>query len=534
MINKTFYPTPYYLLEDIFKDVRFKDIKNILEPSAGKGDICDYLLERYKKIFSYSDGIAKEDIDCIEIDNELQATLKGKGYRVVHNNFLTFNTFKKYDLIVMNPPFDNGDKHLLKALDMQKNGGKIICILNAETLKNTYSNTRTELYNKLIELNADITFNDKAFRFAERKTNVEIAIIKIDIPYKDSEFEFIDKLKKENIFESNYDYECTELVKFASENEYIESAVEHYNYDIAIGTEFIKSMQKVNSVLSEELKDLGDKYTQKTFSVKFESNDKNTSYNGYIKAIRYLYWEKLFANEKFTKNLTGNLKQELYKKLNDLKDYDFSLYNIMTIQQELLKNTIKGVEDTILTLFDEFTVKYSYYDQTSKNIHYYNGWTTNKAFKINKKIIMPYNMFDYWSYDKSYEFKGYRISDRFNDIIKVMDYLSGTKTEITENTYKNYIGDYELDLPYFTVKFCKKGTCHITFKDDDLLEKFNLFGSQKKGWLPPEYGRKRYKDMNQKEKDIVKEFSGSEDNYNKILENQKYYLIDSEKLLLTF
>ena len=52
---------------------------------------------------------------------------------------MTFYTYKHYDLIIMNPPFDNGDKHLLKAIDLQKNGGAIICLLNAETLKNPYS-----------------------------------------------------------------------------------------------------------------------------------------------------------------------------------------------------------------------------------------------------------------------------------------------------------------------------------------------------------------------------------------------------------
>ena len=35
----------------------------------------------------------------------------------------------------MNPPFSNGDKHLLKALKMQEKGGAIICLLNAETIR---------------------------------------------------------------------------------------------------------------------------------------------------------------------------------------------------------------------------------------------------------------------------------------------------------------------------------------------------------------------------------------------------------------
>ena len=37
------------------------------------------------------------------------------------------------------------------------------------------------------------------------------------------------------------------------------------------------------------------------------------------------------------------------------------------------------------------------YSDFSKNIHYYNGWKTNKAYKINNKIILPYDAWDYYS-----------------------------------------------------------------------------------------------------------------------------------------
>lgn len=48
-----------------------------------------------------------------------------------------------------------------------------------------------------------------------------------------------------------------------------------------------------------------------------------------------------------------------------------------------------------------------------------------------------------------------------------------------------------IDFTYFTVSLFKKGTCHIKFKSEDLLLKFNIYGSQKKNWLPPGYGKKK-------------------------------------------
>ena len=58
----------------------------------------------------------------------------------------------------MNPPFSNGDKHLLKALEMQENSGEVIAIVNAETIRNPFSNRRKEHVKLLEEYNAEINY----------------------------------------------------------------------------------------------------------------------------------------------------------------------------------------------------------------------------------------------------------------------------------------------------------------------------------------------------------------------------------------
>lgn len=93
-----FYPTPESVLDKMTTGIDWKKASCVLEPSAGKGDIADYVQDR-AKIARWNNDV---EVDCIEIDDELRSTLKGKGYRVVHDDFLTFNTFKKYDLIIMN------------------------------------------------------------------------------------------------------------------------------------------------------------------------------------------------------------------------------------------------------------------------------------------------------------------------------------------------------------------------------------------------------------------------------------------------
>jgi hypothetical protein len=89
-----------------------------------------------------------------------------------------------------------------------------------------------------------------------------------------------------------------------------------------------------------------------------------------------------------------------------------------------------------------------------------------------------------------------------------------------------------IDFTYFTVSLFKKGTCHIKFKSEDLLLKFNIYGSQKKNWLPPGYGKKKYNEMTEEEKTVIDEFQG-EESYEKVCNNTDEYLFQaSTKFLL--
>ena len=71
-----FYPTPKNLIERMLSGLDFKMLKNTLEPSAGKGDIVDELRKK-EQVYSSTYNKFSFDIDCIEIDKNLQYILKG-------------------------------------------------------------------------------------------------------------------------------------------------------------------------------------------------------------------------------------------------------------------------------------------------------------------------------------------------------------------------------------------------------------------------------------------------------------------------
>lgn len=85
----------------------------------------------------------------------------------------------------MNPPFSAGAAHLLKALDVMKDGGKIRCLLNAETIRNPCTNERKELAAQLEKLNATVKYIPDAFKNARRAARVEVALVSVDIPERE-------------------------------------------------------------------------------------------------------------------------------------------------------------------------------------------------------------------------------------------------------------------------------------------------------------------------------------------------------------
>ena len=162
---------------------------------------------------------------------------------------------------------------------------------------------------------------------------------------------------------------------------------------------------------------------------------------------------------------------------------------------------------------------------------------TNSAYKINKKVIIPLRG---WR-DLEYSWGGFKPTDydvvkKLHDMERVFDYLDGGEdttgymeqilraAEQTEQSRK-------INCKYFYLTFYKKGTCHIEFKDQRLLDKFNIFGSQHKGWLPPSYGKKSYQDMTQEEKTVVDNFQGEEE-YENVIANKDYYMFDSSSVLM--
>lgn len=116
-----FFPTPAPVIERMMDEAAVGPGMDVLEPSAGTGNIAVTIREQ----------IPDAAIDTIEINTSLREVLAAKGFEPVADDFLAYDG-KQYDRIIMNPPFENNQdiEHVRHAYDLLKPGGRLVSVMS--------------------------------------------------------------------------------------------------------------------------------------------------------------------------------------------------------------------------------------------------------------------------------------------------------------------------------------------------------------------------------------------------------------------
>lgn len=496
--NKDFYPTPRDLFYKLIDGKRYIDGR-ILEPSAGKGDLIKYIKELNRR-----DSVR---VDAIEKDERLAGMLMSDGINVVWDDFLTYETFKEYDVIIMNPPFSNGVDHVLKALELaekQISRCEIYAILNKETLANAYSNKRQELLRKLNEHKAKIRYVQGAFVDAERRTDVEVALIHVKVEKAGAGKSIYDKIPFVNVENASDDELSTALSTYVKQSEIqakiddIERLVLEYETACDLAKKAYKAIRDKEAFIQYINKVNGGKsvYNRKlsyVVSKPFTANDLNEE----LDRLRRGYWQLILDTDDFKAMLTNDAIQELNKRLSLAEEMEINLPNIKMLLMALNYNKRDILVESVVSIFKKIT-KY-HMNQYSTNIHYYNGWKTNDAYKINKKIIIPIkHSFDSWDFKTDYMLINDDVRNFINDIIKAFQLLDPSVTgEFTS------INNQEFECDILRFKMFLNGNVHVWFKNERLLNKLNYLCGSHFNWIPSE---DEIKTDNKAREFVVKEF----------------------------
>lgn len=492
--NKDFYPTPKSLFRQLINGCRRLDGR-ILEPSAGKGDMIKHINDlNYGKC---------AQIDAIEKDNRLSSLLIQHGISVVWDDFLTYETYKEYDYIIMNPPFSNGVDHALKAIKLaekQISHCEIHMILNKETINNSYSYKRKELLRKLDKHDADIRYVSDAFIDAERKTNVEVALINVSVKSSVSGQTIYNSIPF-NALKNTVEQELTtSLSTHVKNNELqdrlsdIERLVLEYEKACEIAVKSYKKALEKQSFFSY-ISQVNDRelHTITHYQKEFKINDINYELDN----LRRGYWELILDTKDFRELLTNEAIEKLNRQLSLANDMEINLTNIKMLLNALAHNQKDILTDSIVSIFKRITKHHM--NQYSSNVHFYNGWKTNDAYKINHKIIMPITHgFDpLWDFKDEYNNINRRTKEFIDDLIRALQLIDSEVSNEFETINKQ---EFENDTLRF--KMFLKGTVHIWFKDQKLLDKLNYICGKHFNWIPSE--------QEQEENEQAREFVAKE------------------------
>lgn len=497
MFENEFYPTNEETIKLMLEPYREKKVSDdyrshyysryifhdcsILDPSAGSGNILLHIRKEqsnYRKII----------LEAIEIDPDLQSILKDQSITLIGSDFLEYGEEIFHNYIFMNPPFSNGDEHLLHAWNLMY-CGDIVCLLNAETIRNPYTKKRKLLLD-IINEHGSYEFIGSVFENAEVKTSVEVVLIRL---HKKADNRFksdFDNLKKENSEKITFDeYENNSVAV----NDKIQLMIDSFNLAKEVYPEMVNSFRKMKSVVP--------------YKIHNELNDflftclKNSTQNGYaffLKSIKKEMWKSVLSDPSFEKYATSKVKQNFEAFIRETSNLEFSKENVFSILKMLVTNRAQILADAAEEVFDYLT---RYYEE---NRSYFEGWKSNEAWYVTKKMVIPNIVRPSW--DKPHERKQYgfefrmnwSIDRNFHDIEKVLSYISGIKyeqvTTISEalqyrfnkigNIYPKDKYDSECESTFFKIKFYIKGTVHLVWKDDKLLEQFNYIVASKRKWVP--------------------------------------------------
>ena len=179
--------------------------------------------------------------------------------------------------------------------------------------------------------------------------------------------------------------------------DFIKAIVNRYKIEMKSGLELIRLYKGMKPYLESSFDESELKYRKPLIQLKDE-RDHDLTVNKYVKAVRLKYWKALLSNKKFVGKLTSTLQQQYREQTSSYANYDFSEFNIRTLLAEMNTKIKVGIEEEIGQMYDRLTEEHAYYPECQKNRHLYDGWKTNKAWKIGKKVILPcYGIFDSWS-----------------------------------------------------------------------------------------------------------------------------------------
>lgn len=463
MFGIDFYPTEKETIKLMLSSINIVN-QVILEPSAGSGNIVKYLKENG----------AKEVIAC-EIDSRLRSIVE-KECRIVRHDFLDLQSsdISHINLIVMNPPFSEQEKHILHAWEIAPAGCQIISLCNSSMLSNYYTEERKRI-NELIQYNGNAESFGNVFRNSERATNVPVSCIYIHKPMsEDDDFD--------SYFDLSEEYEKSDKAGIVS-YDFVRDIVNRYVSAVKEYDNVLECAVKMNGLVGNYM---SGKLTF-TCTIKEAPVQKLT----FKKELQKSMWMYIFNQMKMNKYVTSGVRDDINKFVEQQTHVPFTMKNIYLMIEMIIGTHSSRMDKTLIEAFEHIC------SFSAENSSAGEKWKTNSDYVVNRKFIIPYITESNFYGSKNDHVKlTYRGMNRMDDVLKGLCFLTGKNYDDIKTLW-TFVGNNHLEWgqwyiwePFFKVRGYKKGTMHFEFLDENIWMQFNRRVAEIKGWrLPKRTGK---------------------------------------------
>ncbi|WAR45987.1 DUF4942 domain-containing protein [Methylomonas rapida] len=480
--NHQYYPTPEALSRKAWAMFKNQQFARVLEPSAGEGHLLRPGPYQYGK---------RLPIDCIEIDIRKHAVLRDEGYAVVGMDFLQFQSGSVYSHIIMNPPFAEGAKHVLKAWEILFDG-EIVAILNAETVRNPFSKER-QLLLRLIEQHGEVEFLSEMFagEDTERKTPVEIALVWLK---KTSTFEqdilgsILDDLRQDRREADDLAGEFHLPHELALPNAFIDNAVLMFNAAVEAARQAVVSEARASRYRTMLGKTLGELSGGGISSEDDSSSDavKRTLFKRYHD-LKNRAWASILRSTQVTSRLSSTAQKRLESDFEAVKSLEFTVPNIYGFLQGIIDQQGDIQLSMVCDVFDLITRYYS------DNAVFYMGWKSNDKHRTlgmrikTTRFVLPGHKVE--SYHNSLNWESERLLADFDKVFALLD--GKTEAEVSlVSVFRQHFHELRagkrISGSYFDVRYYPGvGTIHFFPKSKTLIDRMNRWVGRQRRWLPP-------------------------------------------------
>lgn len=494
MFSHDFFPTPPAIIDLMIQGEDLSG-KNVWEPEAGKGDIVKRCQASGANVFA-----CENHPDLLKIIQNTCSVIAADMLTV------TAEQVSHIDLVVMNPPFSTQVEHILHAYKVMPAGCKLISLCNIQSLKNPYSEKRKEFVS-LVETYGSYIDIGKSFEDAERRTSVDVALVRLEKSNNNYEAEFngffMDEEPEENNGPGLMPYNAIRDIV----NRYV-GAVKVFDRQAQTAIDMEALTGSWTSLQVEDDRGRAGKILAFTMTADGAPIHRN-EFKKYLQKKAWLY---IFKKLNLEKLATKGLREDINKFVETQQNVPFTMRNIYHMLDLIMQTTSQRMDKAMEEIFDNVT---KHHHENRQNL---TGWKTNSHFLLTRRFIVPNG-------------------DIIPDLLKVLCYMTGTdydtqlsferrtdrnihvlmedgKTIVRDPDYDFpiplYWQDYQIkngyhtetvkkypgaklvpmeweygkwfDWGFFRVRIYKKGTRHFEFKDEKVWAEFNQRIARIKGY----------------------------------------------------